>query len=62
MKPGGTTPESSASQPTWGAEEVRCLCGQLMARLVDNGIELKCKRCRKLVTIPLSRIKRGDRW
>jgi hypothetical protein len=38
------------------AEQVRCLCGQLLARMVDTGIELKCKRCRQLVTIPFSRI------
>lgn len=38
------------------AEQVRCLCGQLVARLVDSGIELKCKRCRRLMTIPFARI------
>ncbi|MBH0199524.1 MAG: hypothetical protein HP497_08920 [Nitrospira sp.] len=37
-------------------EQVRCLCGQLLARMVDTGIELKCKRCRQLVTIPFARI------
>lgn len=38
------------------SEEVRCHCGQLMARLVDEGIELKCKRCRRLMVIPFSNI------
>lgn len=38
------------------SEEVKCHCGQLMARLVDEGIELKCKRCRRLMVIPLSKI------
>lgn len=38
------------------SEEVRCHCGQLMARLVDEGIELKCKRCRRLMVIPFSKI------
>jgi hypothetical protein len=37
-------------------DEVRCLCGQLIARVVHGGIELKCKRCRRLVTIPFSHI------
>ncbi len=38
------------------SEEMRCHCGQLMARLVDQGIELKCKRCRRLMVIPFSNI------
>jgi|LNFM01.1.fsa_nt_gb hypothetical protein len=38
------------------AKQVRCLCRQLLARVIDTGIELKCKRCRQLVTIPFSRI------
>jgi len=37
-------------------EQVRCLCRQLRARMVDTGIELKCNRCRHLVTILFSRI------
>lgn len=38
------------------ADEFRCECGQLMARWLDEGIQLKCKRCRRLVTIPFSEI------
>lgn len=38
------------------AKHIRCLCGKLVARLVDFGIELKCKRCRRLMTIHFSRI------
>jgi len=49
-----THPITEAIDPS---EQVRCLCGQLVARLVEEGIELKCKRCRRLVTIPLSRIR-----
>jgi hypothetical protein len=47
----------SMAEPLDPHEQVRCLCGQLVARLVEGGIELKCKRCRRLVTIPLSRIR-----
>ena len=47
----------SLAQLACTSEQVRCLCGQLVARLVDSGIELKCKRCRRLMTIPFSRIK-----
>jgi phage FluMu protein Com len=37
-------------------EECRCLCGQLLARWVAGGIQLKCKRCRRVMTIPFSRL------
>ncbi|WP_447974142.1 hypothetical protein [Nitrospira sp. Kam-Ns4a] len=38
------------------ADEFRCECGQLMARWLQEGIQLKCKRCRRLVVIPFSEI------
>jgi hypothetical protein len=38
------------------SEEVRCHCGQLIARIVEEGLELKCKRCRRILVIPLSAI------
>jgi phage FluMu protein Com len=34
--------------------EARCTCGQLVAKLNDHGVELKCKRCKRIVSIPLS--------
>ncbi|MBI5777145.1 MAG: hypothetical protein HY444_07120 [Nitrospirae bacterium] len=37
-------------------DECRCLCGQLLARWVAGGIQLKCKRCRRVMTIPFSRL------
>jgi len=36
--------------------EARCECGQLMAKLLEDGIELKCKRCRRIVLIPFAAI------
>jgi hypothetical protein len=36
--------------------ETRCECGQLIAKLREAGIELKCKRCKRIVLIPFSRI------
>ncbi|MBM4132214.1 MAG: hypothetical protein FJ245_00450 [Nitrospira sp.] len=36
--------------------ETRCECGQLIAKLRDRGIELKCKRCKRIVLIPFSSI------
>jgi phage FluMu protein Com len=31
----------------------RCLCGSLLARLVPEGVELKCRRCKRQVILPL---------
>ena len=39
-----------------GAEETRCECGQLIAKLRQGGIELKCKRCKRIVLIPFTSI------
>jgi phage FluMu protein Com len=38
------------------SHEHRCLCGSLLARITDQGIELKCRKCKRLQTIPNSRI------
>lgn len=32
--------------------DVRCPCGQLIARWTQSGVEIKCKRCRRVVNIP----------
>lgn len=31
----------------------RCLCGSMLARLVPGGVELKCRRCKRQVIVPL---------
>ena len=41
--------------------EARCECGQLIAKIRVQGLELKCKRCKRIVVIPLSSIKGWDR-
>ena len=38
------------------AQDVRCTCGQLVARWTSRGLEIKCKRCRRLVYVPLASI------
>lgn len=35
-----------------GKQDCRCLCGQLMARRNEAGLELKCRRCKRTVLIP----------
>jgi len=32
--------------------ESRCQCGSLLARLCPEGVELKCRRCKRVVIIP----------
>lgn len=36
--------------------DIRCRCGQLIARWTSNGLEIKCKRCRRIVHIPFQSI------
>jgi hypothetical protein len=36
-----------------GDGELRCGCGNLLARLVGREVELKCRRCKRLWRIPL---------
>lgn len=33
---------------------LRCCCGNLLARLVAEGVELKCRRCKRQVILPIS--------
>ena len=35
-------------------DTLRCCCGSLLARLVAAGVELKCRRCKRQIIIPLS--------
>jgi hypothetical protein len=40
--------------------EARCHCGQLMAILKKEGVELKCKRCKRLILIPFTSFTPND--
>lgn len=35
-------------------DELRCGCGSLLARYVANGVELKCRRCKRTVVIEIA--------
>jgi phage FluMu protein Com len=35
------------------ANELRCQCGSLLARLVAGEVELRCRRCKRAVTLEL---------
>lgn len=46
------------SDPT--GDQCRCACGSLLARLRADGIELKCRRCKRIMLVPWSDVENGD--
>lgn len=34
-------------------EEVRCECRNMLAKLTPVGVEIKCRRCKRVTVIPL---------
>jgi hypothetical protein len=34
--------------------DCRCVCGSLVARMVPGGVELKCRRCKRTLIVPVS--------
>jgi hypothetical protein len=34
--------------------DLRCGCGSLLARKVQGGVELKCRRCKRTVVVPVT--------
>ena len=41
-------------------DEARCACGHLIAKIRGKNLELKCKRCKRIVAIPYDRIKETE--
>ena len=39
--------------------DCRCLCGSLLARVRGDGVELKCRRCKRTLLVPLLRPANG---
>ena len=39
--------------------ELRCDCGSLMARVTAHGVELKCRRCKRLVLLAADQLRAG---
>ncbi len=50
----GMQPDDRANAPPDG-DDCRCLCGSLLARVVGDRVELKCRRCKRTLLIPLAR-------
>ena len=38
-------------------EDVRCDCGNLIAKLSETYIEMKCRRCKRLLKVTLDTLK-----
>lgn len=47
---------SPTSQIIADVSETRCECGQLIAKVRGKSLELKCKRCKRIVIIPFNAI------
>ena len=39
--------------------DLRCNCGSLMARVSADGIELKCRRCKRVVVVAIDQARDG---
>ena len=40
--------------------EARCECGQLIAKLRGDNLEVKCKRCKRIVSISYNSLKESE--
>jgi hypothetical protein len=47
-------PEAGAGACGGTEADLRCDCGSLLARRVEGGVELKCRRCKRTVVLPLA--------
>ncbi len=34
-------------------KDCRCMCGNLLAKIVAGRVELRCRRCKRTVVVPL---------
>jgi phage FluMu protein Com len=52
----------SCNQYLDGKERVdeRCECGNLVAKLTEDSVEIKCRRCKRIRVIPMDMLK--DRY
>ena len=45
-------PDLSKVQHKGSSSDCRCACGSLMAKITPQGVEIKCRRCKRLQVIP----------
>ncbi|MCG8554371.1 MAG: hypothetical protein MJD61_03650 [Proteobacteria bacterium] len=54
-------PSSHSEEKRRLPEDYRCICGSLLARMLAEGLELKCRRCKRAVIVPWNSIQDGSR-
>jgi hypothetical protein len=54
LRPEGGRIEPGPGHARGEEAELRCGCGSLLARLVQNHLELKCRRCKRAWVIPVT--------
>jgi len=50
-------PQQSSRQDTAAGQQdnaLRCCCGSLLARVVSDGVEIKCRRCKRCMVVPFN--------
>jgi hypothetical protein len=45
--------ENRSAEGKPATEELRCCCGSLLARRTSEGVELRCRRCRRTLLLIL---------
>jgi hypothetical protein len=45
--------QNKNSDASEGETQLRCDCGSLLARLVAEGVQIKCRRCKRQVILPI---------
>ncbi len=50
--------DRTRNEPTRDEADCRCLCGNLLARWVEGAVELKCRRCKRTLRVPLAGLSR----
>jgi hypothetical protein len=53
--------EKPGSAPGDKDVDARCHCGNLLARLTPRGVEIKCRRCKRVHVVPLAVATAGRR-
>lgn len=48
------TPCAAAPPTSRPEDDCRCRCGSLVARIVADGVEIKCRRCKRDLLVPWS--------
>lgn len=54
-------PHAESGSPL-NPHDLRCTCGQLMAKWRPDGLEVKCQGCKRMVLIPFSEIGGWPDW